>query len=77
MRRKDGSDLSSTINRGWAELRESKAREWEYKGMCDDYYVRIHKPCGTELMTLGGLFGGVCPKCQPKEWAAREARDPK
>lgn len=49
-------------------------REWENKGMCDDYHVKVHKPCGTEIMILGGLEA-VCPKCQPEEWAKREERD--
>lgn len=70
MNRKDGSDLSSRVAQDWAELRASKDREWESRGMCDDYYIRVHTSCGTEIMVLGG-FVPTCPKCQPEEWAER------
>lgn len=47
----------------------SKEIEWEDKGMRDDiYYVRVHKPCGIELMILMG-HSPTCPKCHPEEWA--------
>lgn len=36
--------------------------------MCDDvYYISVHTPCGTEVMTLAGCVR-ICPKCQPEEW---------
>lgn len=51
--------------------------EWENKGMCDDmYYIKVHVPCGTEIMVLTG-FVALCPKCQPDEWAERKAQDMK
>ena len=51
--------------------------EWKNKGVCDDmYYIKVHVPCGTEMMVLMG-FVPLCPKCQPEEWAERKARDMK
>jgi hypothetical protein len=42
----------------------------------DEVYSRYrHAPCGTELEILQGHVVRVCPKCQPEEWAEREARD--
>lgn len=49
--------------------------EWDDKGMCDDaYYVHVHRPCGTEVMTLVGHVA-ICPKCQPEEWAETKRKE--
>jgi len=44
--------------------------EWENKGMCDDmYYIKVHVPCGTEIMVLTG--------CVPSARSASRKNGPK
>jgi hypothetical protein len=73
--RRDGSDLSSTIARGWEDMRAAKEREWEDLGMCDDAYCRMrHVPCGARIMVLMG-HSPICSKCQPEAWAEQRRKD--
>lgn len=77
-RGQDGTDLSSTINRGWAELRRSQEQcgqeEWVHlrtrgAGTDEVFGVYQHKPCGTVVEVMQGYFADICPKCQPEQWA--------
>jgi hypothetical protein len=52
----------------------SVSSEWKDEGMSGDYYVEVHKPCGTRVYVMAG-YTSVCPKCQPEEHAKQEARE--
>jgi len=74
MARRDGSDLSSTVARGWEDMRAAREREWENRGVCDDrYYKMRHIPCGSQVLILMGHVA-VCPKCQPEEYAKQTGK---